>query len=160
MKLLDSIPPRDLRKGWTVPAAAGANHCERIGEAAYREAHAATGSVYVIRNPATNALKIGHSGDPRRRLRELQTGNSVRLEIVGLVAASRKFEALMQEEFSDLALEGEWFSGADEILAWLNRLTGGEPVGACRFVSGRSSPGWWVWDEETQSHRFSEGATV
>jgi hypothetical protein len=153
MKRLDSIPPRDLPKGWTVPSS-GAHRCERIGEGAYWSAHAITGSVYFIRNQAADAMKVGHSRDPDRRLRELQTGNSARLHLVGAVAAAREFETLVHEEFADLALEGEWFSQSGEILAWVERLTGGSPLRSSRLVRGEPREGWWVWDETSQQHQF------
>lgn len=154
MKEIAVIPPRLLRKGWTEPASSQSVRCELVSVAEYERAHQAIGSVYFILNPQSLSLKIGHSRDPDRRRLQLQTGNSARLEIVGLLAAAREIETLAHEEFADLALEGEWFSDSALIVKWLTSLTSGQPVRSAKCTIEHRRPGWWVWNEETQTHKF------
>jgi hypothetical protein len=73
-----------------------------------------SGYVYGIRNLDNNHLKVGFSNDPQRRLRQLQTANSSKLEIVFTVRADNWMgsEKAFHRALSGDTLRGEWFSSA------------------------------------------------
>jgi hypothetical protein len=68
--------------------------------------------LYVIRETESGRVKIGISRDPERRLRELQVGNSQKLEILATRKAYNGFadETLLHKTFSADQIRGEWFS--------------------------------------------------
>jgi len=71
--------------------------------------------VYAIREKDTGHIKLGISNDPDRRMKELQTGNSHPLELLGYRRAVNRFkdEQEIHKEMSAYHLRGEWFdSGA------------------------------------------------
>ncbi|MFN7883281.1 MAG: GIY-YIG nuclease family protein [bacterium] len=68
------------------------------------------GWVYCIRDHVAEAVKIGFSADPHRRLMQLQTGSAGRLHLVGAVFTARKAEKHLHWTFEDLNIGGEWFA--------------------------------------------------
>ncbi len=70
------------------------------------------GWVYCIRDHEAEAVKIGFSADPSRRLLQLQTGNAMRLSLVAAIFTTREAETNLHWVFEELNIGGEWF--ADE----------------------------------------------
>ncbi|MFI5867712.1 GIY-YIG nuclease family protein [Streptomyces sp. NPDC051546] len=66
-------------------------------------------SVYVIGSAGSTRVKIGTSVNPEKRLKELQTGNPDRLEVLWCTPGGRELEALLHRAFADRRVEGEWF---------------------------------------------------
>ena len=70
-------------------------------------------TVYLIRHPGDNAVKIGYTdGDPEARLRTLQTGSASLLELVAVIPdAPIAVERDLHRQFSGerLRSNGEWF---------------------------------------------------
>jgi hypothetical protein len=69
--------------------------------------------VYVISSPL-GLLKLGVATDPRRRLRNLQVGSPVPLELAAEFAMSDRptaeaVAALLQERFRERRERGAWF---------------------------------------------------
>lgn len=65
--------------------------------------------VYVIR--AGRHFKIGYSaGDPRKRLKELQTGSALPLFLMGYILGTHADEAALHRRYAGKRAEGEWFS--------------------------------------------------
>lgn len=76
-----------------------------------------TGSIYLI-SAGPHAVKIGYTkGDPRKRLRQIQTASFEKLAIVSHFPGSVEQEQLFHRVFSDLRLSGEWFKPDDMLLA-------------------------------------------
>ncbi|MER6503708.1 GIY-YIG nuclease family protein [Streptomyces sp. NPDC001455] len=75
--------------------------------------------VYVIGPPGSNRVKIGTSNNPEKRLKELQTGNPDRLEVLWSTPGGRELESMLHRAFAAYRVEGEWFD-----------FGGVEPVGA------------------------------
>ena len=76
-------------------------------------AHTPQGEVYLIRNVATNNVKIGvtkYANTPNR-LKQLQTGSDAKLEVVKVIPTSTKQEAFKLEKqlHSKDHIRGEWF---------------------------------------------------
>lgn len=68
------------------------------------------GFVYFIAS-ANGRVKIGRSKRPEERLNDLQTGSSVRLEMIAAIPStnSAKTERQLHELFADRHADGEWF---------------------------------------------------
>lgn len=70
------------------------------------------GFVYFIRSG--DRVKIGFTThDPRERLRELQTGNPTRLELLGAAWASMHAEQQLHRRYAAQRVGGEWFDLTD-----------------------------------------------
>lgn len=68
--------------------------------------------VYVIEEVDTGNIKLGISKHPERRLKQLQTGNSSELRLLGVKKAHNRYkdEKALHETNSDKHIIGEWFS--------------------------------------------------
>lgn len=72
-------------------------------------------AVYFIRSP--QGVKVGYSDDVLARLRQLQTANAARLEVIAVIpGASRDIEQEFHRLFSAFRLEGEWFKACGPVL--------------------------------------------
>jgi hypothetical protein len=72
----------------------------------------ATGSVYFITvgDPYGTHVKIGFTrGDPRQRLKDLQTGCPFRLSLLGSVPGCMTMEAELHGVLDEYRVSGEWF---------------------------------------------------
>ncbi|MGW4075968.1 GIY-YIG nuclease family protein [Streptomyces asiaticus] len=67
------------------------------------------GAVYVIGQPGSSTVKIGSTSSLEGRLKGIQTGSPVRLEVLWSCQADWRLEAFLHGVFRDLRLEGEWF---------------------------------------------------
>ena len=67
-------------------------------------------SVYLIRGN-DGKYKIGSAKEPKHRLRQLQTGNSDKLEIIEVYQSenARKIESALHRHYSYVRNVGEWF---------------------------------------------------
>lgn len=63
--------------------------------------------IYFIR--AKRHLKIGYSKDPYKRLKELQTGNPIKLEMLLVMEGGFETEKALHDYYSKYRTEGEWF---------------------------------------------------
>lgn len=69
-------------------------------------------NIYLARQSNSDMYKIGISKkDPLLRLKELQTGNAIPLELVQQFETKHSFkmETALHSEFQSKRLEGEWF---------------------------------------------------
>lgn len=69
--------------------------------------------VYFISNGVN--IKIGKANDVQKRMKMLQTGSSLPLELLGYIGfdseqEARKMESDLHHEFSEYRTQGEWFS--------------------------------------------------
>lgn len=66
--------------------------------------------VYIIQAGETNLLKIGYTSNLERRLRNLQTGNPLRLKVLRAYETSqhRKLERLLLDMTARDKKQGEW----------------------------------------------------
>ena len=73
--------------------------------------------VYAIKEESTGNIKIGISANPRRRLEQLQTGNSSTLTLVAVKEAVNGYadEAKLHLTNAAYHVRGEWFSGQARI---------------------------------------------
>lgn len=74
----------------------------------------ATDQVYLIGSPQSPLVKIGWSDNPERRLRHLQTGSPVPLQLLALFEGGAVLEAALHRQFANKRRHGEWFDlGSD-----------------------------------------------
>jgi len=67
--------------------------------------------VYLIQSLENSYYKIGISKHPKKRIKELQTGNSSELKLVEAYQSefANQIEKTLQRRYSHLRKEGEWF---------------------------------------------------
>lgn len=67
--------------------------------------------IYLIQSLENSYYKIGISNNPKRRIKELQTGNPSQLKLVETYQSehAEKIERTLQRRYSYLRKEGEWF---------------------------------------------------
>lgn len=125
-----------------------------ITEEQWQKAHANLGSVYFILDADNNRVKIGHSRDPWKRLKQLQTGSSAKLSLIGIMAASAEVEKRLHSDMREHNVHREWFSGGEYCARWLSKQSGGNPM--CRmvvlFAPAREIDVFWEWDAEHKVH--------
>jgi len=67
--------------------------------------------VYLIQSLENSYYKIGVSKHPKKRIKELQTGNSSELKLIEVYQSefAHQIEKTMQRRYTHLKKEGEWF---------------------------------------------------
>lgn len=67
--------------------------------------------VYLIQSLENSYYKIGVSKHPRKRIRQLQTGNSSELKLIETYESNiaDKIEKILHQRYSHAHKEGEWF---------------------------------------------------
>jgi hypothetical protein len=67
--------------------------------------------LYVIQTDITGAIKIGISNNPKRRLRQLQTGSPYKLKLLTIVTGRGDLERSLHASLKPYkkACKGEWF---------------------------------------------------
>ena len=125
-----------------------------VAKSEWQATHDRVGSVYFILDRDRDRIKIGHSRDPLKRLRILQTGSSGRLSLVGVIGGEREVEQLLHQEHAANRVHLEWFSGGAAAVRWVTRMTRGEPM--CRSVGeivfSATVYVWWKWDAAGEIH--------
>jgi hypothetical protein len=84
--------------------------------------------VYFIQGMKGGPIKIGHSRDVEKRIKELQTGFPTKLIVLALLPGSRSTEASLHRRFKKYRLHGEWFSPAPELLEYIRSVNTGSQV--------------------------------
>lgn len=125
-----------------------------ITEEQWRQFHEQTGSVYFILDADADRIKIGHSRDPWKRLRQLQTGSAGKLTLVGVIAGDPAIEKQMHFEHRDANVHREWFSHGSAAVRWLNMQTNNMPICRilARLVPAQAYDVFWEWDREHNTH--------
>lgn len=81
-----------------------------------------SGFVYFIRDAAAGLVKIGHAGNPWRRLYQIQVHNAAPLEIVAIEQGGEKRESELHVRFSSSHVRGEWFRFDGDVQAYAAAL--------------------------------------
>jgi hypothetical protein len=80
------------------------------------------GYVYAAFAERKEQVKIGHSMDPLRRIRQLQTANGEELQLISVFVGDKKAEDNLLHEFSYYRIRGEWFRGDARLISRLKKL--------------------------------------
>lgn len=84
--------------------------------------------VYFLRDTGTGRIKIGTTSDVAARLRQLSTGASHPLVLLGTMCGGRALEAALHSRFDRHRVHLEWFAAAPELLDFIDRQAkGNEP---------------------------------
>ncbi len=67
-----------------------------------------TPGVYVLRDSATT-VKIGKATNIAKRMRELQTGNPLKLRLIAILSDDMEDERKFHDRFKAYRISGEWF---------------------------------------------------
>ena len=68
--------------------------------------------IYLIQNLETSKYKIGISKNPKKRVKQLQTGSGEEIKLIHEFKSefSRKVETAMHNRYGHLRAHGEWFN--------------------------------------------------
>ena len=75
--------------------------------------------VYFIRGVRGGPIKIGHAANPVERLRAMQAGSPVKLQIIAIIEGGVRREAELHRQFAYLHAHNEWFRSSKELLQWI-----------------------------------------
>lgn len=78
--------------------------------------------LYLMKSELTGLLKIGISGNPKKRRRTLETAQGGKIEIVHLMKGLNNLEKDLHRLFSHHRTDGEWFNDVEEIRNYFNNL--------------------------------------
>lgn len=84
------------------------------------QAAEALGVIYFIRT--RKAIKIGYATDLKKRLTQLQVGNSNPLKVMLTVPGTKEDEALLHHLLREHRIRGEWFKPSP-FVTWMIGLT-------------------------------------
>ena len=79
-----------------------------------------TGKVYFIQAGVNGAIKIGYTDNVGKRLKQIQTGNPHKLNLLKVVNGGFDVESSIHKLFSEYRLEGEWFTPSREIMEYID----------------------------------------
>lgn len=88
---------------------------------------------YILKNHATGLCKIGRTSDINGRIKTLQTGAGVRLEL--LLAINENVEARLHRHFAKLRTMNEWFTDDGSIEAFVSNYKRAVDDGMCLDIS-------------------------
>lgn len=77
---------------------------------------------YFIQRVPNGPVKIGRTGNARKRLAELQTASAEQLVIRGVITSNRERE--LHEKFASKRMSGEWFRCDEELEQYMSDLFG------------------------------------
>ena len=80
--------------------------------------------VYFILDRERQAVKIGVSDDPKKRLAGLQTSHVGELELLATTPGEFERERELHEQFAPLRIRGEWFRATESLMGFVAKLGG------------------------------------
>ena len=82
--------------------------------------------VYFIQADENGPIKIGFtSGDPQRRLNQLQTAHPAALRLIGAIKGTTAQERELHKRLSEWRLKGEWFEPHPSVMAVVQETLAG-----------------------------------
>lgn len=96
--------------------------------ARYRATHAGQTKrpaefVYFVEARPSGLIKIGSASDPRRRVKELQTGSPEHLRLLAVTTGGELHERDLHARFATDRVRGEWFSPSPSLIALIGGLS-------------------------------------
>jgi hypothetical protein len=77
--------------------------------------------IYFVGNKDIGRVKIGFTGDIRRRFSTIKMHSPVELEIFLFINGTQKYEKSLHEKFAKHKKHGEWFDLCPEIIAFIEQ---------------------------------------
>ena len=78
--------------------------------------------IYYLQQGDSGPIKIGYSAYPFKRMRQLQTANSVSLKLLLIVEGTKGLERRLHRQFSHLRIQSEWFSPSSELMSYISNI--------------------------------------
>jgi hypothetical protein len=76
--------------------------------------------IYFIQNAVNNHIKVGFTAKPvRRRRSNLQTGNSAKLVLLGMMQGDEAMETDLHQRFAEAHILGDWFAPIPRLLQFI-----------------------------------------
>lgn len=75
--------------------------------------------IYVVQRDRDDAIKIGWTSNPERRLHELRRDERCAVNLLAAFAGDKPVELKLHKRFKAFRIDGEWFSSAPAIHDWL-----------------------------------------
>lgn len=66
------------------------------------------------------SVKVGHSKNPRKRVKQLQTGSSSKIQLLGTIYGDKALEKEIHRQFNRFRIINEWFRPEDELIQFIN----------------------------------------
>jgi hypothetical protein len=76
---------------------------------------------------ALGRIKIGFSNNVQKRVKALQTANSMPLTLVGTMPGTFATEKALHARFANARIQGEWFQPTDELISFIREVTSADP---------------------------------
>lgn len=74
--------------------------------------------VYFLYNG--ESVKIGHSKNPKKRVKQLQTGSSSRILLLGSIEGGKELEKELHKKFNYIRIKNEWFLPHEDLVEYIN----------------------------------------
>ena len=81
------------------------------------------GYIYFIQGEFGGTINIGYSKNPKRRLKELQTGRPETLKILYIMECTENKKESIYELFKPSRLKGEWFMPDDYLIKEMKKIS-------------------------------------
>lgn len=124
-----------------------------------------SGFVYIIHAIGTSRIKIGHSVEPEKRLKELQTGSPYKLRLIESWPGTKADERRAHTCLSQYRQTGEWFDVPPFIRLRIRELIANQAGNCYRHISVkecllRSLPparngAWWEMIPKTYGYKIN-----
>lgn len=75
--------------------------------------------IYFVRGEESGSIKIGMTGNVKRRLRLLRVNTPEKLALILVIHGPRMLERLLHFHFRHLNIHGEWFKPGEDLLAFI-----------------------------------------
>lgn len=80
------------------------------------------GYIYFFESSLTKLIKIGFSGNVRRRKKEIESLQGGKINTLKIIISAQRNEKYLHERFSHLKTHGEWFLPTEELLSFIKKL--------------------------------------
>jgi len=80
--------------------------------------------VYFLRESGMGAIKIGVSRNLERRISSMRSNTPHEITVLGSVRVDWRFEGELQCRFAYARIRGEWFRPVEELLKYIEEITG------------------------------------
>lgn len=107
----------DAMVGWTIPETL----CLHVGALPQVEVTVPQWVYFIQAGGPSGPVKIGTTGDLKKRLAGLQTSAPEDLILLDVIPGGREKEAALHAQFQHLRMRGEWFVPGSEIFAFLRQ---------------------------------------
>ncbi len=112
LDLIQKITEGECKKEWLKPKTA-------------QKRQNTEGYIYFVQS-GDGPIKIGWSANVESRMKELKTGNPVKLQLLGSFSGSQEVEYFCHKIFKEIAVDREWFSPDPILIDFIRRVCDGQ----------------------------------